>query len=336
MTVYFIRYLGFLLVTALLSACASLPINDAFSTAMASLRPADDDLPGWVRNPPQSDSELLAVGQGISFKSTQNNAHSELAAQIQIKVDSSVQLKQVKEGDYHNTVMKTESNSRVSELVLVNSHVVQREKVGANYYVLLSMDKSDLAQQLSMELDTDMVALKHALSRAKRDRFSSWWSLRQQQPVAERVIRNSRFLLALNGQVSQQANELLRRYDDRMHALSAARQVRLVDNSSIPGMGDIVGQQLLDEGILAKPGVGSDGVLELNAQYRRQRVGNEQYLDGELTISLRVSGVTASDQRFSKSTVVLSNQRQAQMAVQSALYQQVQKSDLMSLLLENQ
>ena len=149
-------------VSVLLIALATLALLASCSSSPEAVAPPSDDLPDWVLAPPVADDAFYGVG---SYKSANlstartaatANARAEIAAQVEVQVDSAVKQYAQEAGvdgnkqviEFLETVTKQVASATLSGSKVIDTY---REKDGT-VYVMVMYEKSELKAAAEKEL----------------------------------------------------------------------------------------------------------------------------------------------------------------------------------------
>lgn len=295
-------YLLMVIAAFLMTGCKSLP------TQIPGL--ANTTLPDWYRQIPADAESFYAVGEGISFKESERNARESLAGQVRVDVQARVKTGQVSDGDYQHSYFKSESVTYVSDIALVNARVFKQEKVGVHCYSLIKVDKSSLIIQQSTQLNSDVNVLKRALKGNIKASFDNWYALKKLGNTAKRVENNLTFLAVIGGQDknydAKEAATFSKKYYQLLNKAQENSSIRIVNRSGIKTLSGLMNKIVSSEGIRVDHSrFGSSSTLMLMSDSKKQKIGDDMYVDGVLSIRLLSKQGSVLAQKKLKKTIIL-------------------------------
>lgn len=255
-------------------------------------------LPQWVSNGPDDSLTYYAVGEGVSLYDAEMNARSTMAASLNSTVSDYVQIYIASDGRYNREIYQQTTTVEVSNISLSQAHVTQQKKLGNRYFVLLAMLKSDLAIQLRNEIKTDARKVELALKNNPAESFLQWWKLRQNLSAAKRIARNISLLNQIKKKTYPSEDKLVEAYFTKLDISYGTRALAIKNKTNTATVYDMVSNKLEHHQIAVEKNLSwlnpiglwtNPSYVEIRPEYQYQRIGQEYYVNGILSVSLKSS-----------------------------------------------
>jgi len=126
-----------------------------FMGCVGSNRYSVNNLPNWYLNAPQnSNQKIYGVGVGENLKSAKSSAFDDMASRLSVNVNSKYQQTTKVDGGNYNKTIKQKINIEVKKIAFTNSKVEKTTISGGKTYILISVDKKRLFDQIYGDLQS--------------------------------------------------------------------------------------------------------------------------------------------------------------------------------------
>ncbi len=293
-------------------------------------------LPAWGKQLPSDEKAFYAFGQGVDVFNAEDNARISLASQFGALVNDSTSIYVYSDGQFSQSVIEVISSVDVLDIKLTHAKVIKQTHLGNHYFVLLELPKHALAEQLKADVSQNRRDIQRVLSARSNDKdFGYWWTLRQVLPIVKTLERNSALLSSIERSPRIQDSQLITAYYKTFNRHTASRKLSIINRTKSKTAIDVVSKQLNKENISITDSnfFRRSDYVELSSHYSRQKIGQEFYMKGTLSVKLRLSsGQVLSTFDLSSQNISLNGYSAAKQRVINELLSQLDTIDIVSCL----
>lgn len=305
--------------------------------ALSACFSASPTLPEWVSQKPLSSDFYYAVGQGVNLYDAEVNARASLAAELSSTVNDLTKIYSSVDGKFQQHIYEQFTSVEVSKVNISNARITKQQDNGKGYYVLLELDKRDLAKQLKSELPQLNRLVELVLKDNRSKSFEHWWKLRRVLSDVKRLTRNIQLLEKIEVKTYLKEARLSSRYFSLLDKSYGERRLEIKDLSDTDSIKELVSKALQTESISQASSLlwSTNDFIEISKEYRRQKIGQEYYVDATLWLRLKTAtGQLLSEYNLEERGVSYSSSSKSQSVADQRLYAALTKTDIFDSLLK--
>jgi len=180
---YILKGCLYIVITLLLTSCAS----------------SSNSLPDWVTNTqPDTTSKLYGIGEGRSVEQAKKSALLDIAAKIEIHVQSQSSSNSVLRNGEFNESFKQQINTQVSEIKLSNHQVEKVDDFNGRFYALVSLSRTELIKNQKITFNRLNKNIDNILAKAANDHIKKLVAYNKARVLAEQATSTAIIISSLD------------------------------------------------------------------------------------------------------------------------------------------
>jgi hypothetical protein len=293
-------------------------------------------LPDWVLNPPTSDEDLYAVGQGKNLQESEQAAVKNILGQLRTRIDSSLRISQQAVNQAFKETIEQSVNARVENFPISQYQILNRHQDGDIIYTQAKVSKSKLGEALFQEVKANQKKIEDTFAAKQKGGSTLEWWVNNKEALLSLHAANQRYtdILTLLG-TSQPAlvNQLSKNH--KRIADTAIDNCLFVKPTQQSALQQALRKQVINLGLPADR-------EQCSFQVSIKTSNRESQLFGKFTSSLTMTttllngATTLSSSDLVQTGQSISNQQMANKASLALLVKRLENNDnTINLLLAN-
>jgi DNA-directed RNA polymerase subunit F len=155
-------------------------------------------LPDWVLHPPNSDTELFAIGDGNTLQQANNNALKNILGQLRTRISSSFNQQQTLTNNAFAEYINQSISSSIENLPISQYSQLKNHQEGGTFYSLVSVEKAQLTATFMSEINNNTYELNKQLTPNTNAGSQLEWWMDNRENLLSLYSTNLRYLNILN------------------------------------------------------------------------------------------------------------------------------------------
>ena len=209
-------------------------------------------LPDWVLNPPVSDTELYATGQGRTLQESEQAAIKNLLGQLRTRVSSRFMMAQQSVNDAFKETIEQSVDSRIENFPISQYQILQRHQEGEVIYTQAKTTKVQLAKGISSEVEANLNQIDKTFKTKDTGGSDLEWWVANKQLLFSKSAENARYLdiLGLLNTNTSSLEQKAKQHDQRLNE-TAKNSCLFVNPTSHTKLQQALRKQVISTGLPA-------------------------------------------------------------------------------------